>query len=732
MIMSRARILFGSILVLAAAAGAVVPRQWTLRSFDDFLRGKCDGISVTSDGVLSLASPEEKINGPSEDFFLSLAMSPEGTTYLGTGHGGKIYRLDKDGKTDLYFQTPEMDVTCLLLDPKGVLYAGTSPNGKVYKITAAGKGEEWFNPAERYIWDLLLSESGSLLAAVGENGGIYEISPAGREGREIFKAEQNHVLCLKFDRSGDIVAGSGGPGLVYRIVKNTGKATVIFETPFEEVRSIAYDLDGNLYASAGGTVKASRAETASAAAPVSAGNVDVSVSISGEAAASVAPAAGMTTAKSVSASGSREPGSIYRIGPDGTAERIWFSPEEQVYSLYWNEPEKKICFGTGPKGRLYTLDGAGKTELTLQSDAEQISTCFPVGTRLYLLSNNPAGLSKVSPDRRLSGEYLGPVWDANLPSAWGRIDWEAAVPAEGILQFQSRSGNTAEPGSTWSDWSPPYQKADGEPILSPKARYLQVRALFKSTSAKVGPALSRLNVHFLPSNAAPTVTRLDLLGPNEVFLKPPDINETIWGLERRQPEAGTKKDDMGMMVAKKAERPGFRTLIWSAEDANEDALIYLIALKKDGDKEWRTIEDRWPEEIYAFNTLYFPDGVYQLKVTASDALSNPAGKEKQGEKTAGPLLIDNTAPAIKDLKAVREGGQLSLSFTAEDGFSPIKDARILLRPGDWQMIEPADGIADAKTETYQVRILLPAGADDLVTIVVRDAVNNTVTVRQIF
>ncbi|MHB8054755.1 MAG: hypothetical protein ACYDH3_05865 [Candidatus Aminicenantales bacterium] len=730
--MSRARILFWSILVLVAAAGAVVPGQWTLRSFDDFLRGKGDGISMTSDGVLSLASPEEKINGPSEDFYLSLAMSPEGTTFLGTGHGGKIYRLEKDGKTDLYFQTAEMDVTCLLLDPKGALYAGTSPNGKVYKITGAGKGEEWFNPSERYIWDLLLSESGSLLAAVGENGGIYEISPEGRAGRQVFKAEQNHVLCLKLDRGGDIVAGSGGPGLVYRVAKNSGKATVIFETPFEEVRSIAFDLDGNLYASAGGAFKAPRAETVSAAAPVSAGNVDVSISVSGEAATAAAPAGGTTTAKSVSASGSREPGAIYRIGPDGMAERLWFSPEEQVYSLYWNEPEKKICFGTGPKGRLYTLDGAGKTELMLQSAAEQIYVCFPVGTRLYLLSNNPAGLSKVSPDRRMSGEYLGPVWDANLPAAWGRIDWEASLPAESVLQFQTRSGNTAEPGSTWSDWSPPYQKAEGEPILSPKARYLQVRALFKSTSAKTGPALSRLNVHFLPANATPKIARLELLGPNEVFLKPPDITEAIWGLERRQPEAGTKKDDLGMMAVKKVERPGYRTLIWSAEDENGDALIYTIALKKDGDKNWRTIEDRWPEEIFAFNTIYFPDGVYQLKVTVSDALSNPAGKEKQGEKIAGPLLIDNAAPAIKDVRISRADGQLSLSFTAEDGFSPIKDARILLRPGDWRMIEPADGIADAKIETFQLKIPLPAGADNLMTIVIRDAVDNTATVRQIF
>jgi len=726
--MSRPRILIGSILLMAAAAGAVVPRQWTLRSFDDFLRGRGDGVSVTSDGVVSLAAPEEKIAGPSEDFYLSLAVSPEGTTYLGTGHGGKIYRLGTDGKTELYFQTAEMDVTCLLLDPKGALYAGTSPNGKIYKITAAGKGEEWFNPEEKYIWDMILSESGSLLAAVGENGGIYEISPQGREGRSILKAEQNHVLCLKLDRGGDLIAGSGGPGLVYRIAKNGGRASVIYETPFEEARSLAFDLDGNIYASAGGAIKTSRAETV-AATPASAGTAEVSISVSAEAAPQSAAA---SAARSQAVSASREPGAIYRIGRDGLAERLWLSSEEQVYSLYWNESDKNVVFGTGPKGRLYTLDRDGKTEMVLQGPAEQIFACHPVGTRLYLLANNPAGLSKVSPGRRMSGEYLGPVWDARLPAAWGRIDWEAVVPAEGVLQFQTRSGNTAEPGATWSDWSPPYQKAGGEAILSPAGRYLQVRVLLKSTSSKTGPALSRLNAYFLPANAAPVISRVELLDPNVVFLKPPDINETIWGLERRQPEAGVKQDEMGMMVAKKTERPGYRTLVWGAEDENGDNLVYSIALKKDGDPAWRTIEEDWSEEIYAFNTNYFPEGVYQLKVTASDAPSNPAGKEKRDEKTVGPLLIDNTAPVIRDVKASREAGRLILTFTAEDAFLPIKDARILIRPGEWQMIEPADGIADAKTEAYQVRIPLPAGADNLVTIVVRDATDNTATFREIF
>jgi hypothetical protein len=94
--------------------------------------------------------------------------------------------------------------------------------------------------------------------------------------------------------------------------------------------------------------------------------------------------------------------------------------------------------------------------------------------------------------------------------------------------------------------------------------------------------------------------------------------------------------------------------------------------------------------------------------------------------------VDNAAPEVKNLLAGRDGGFLTVSFQAEDGFSPIKDVRILVRPGDWQVVFPEDGIADSKIESYKFKIPLQPGGDNLLTIIVRDAVNNTVTIRRIF
>ncbi|HSA95115.1 MAG TPA: hypothetical protein VLJ16_03635, partial [Acidobacteriota bacterium] len=87
---------------------AVVPQKWDLRTKEDLLKGKFDGVSVGSDGLLSLAPKEVKIEAPTEEFYLSVLFGADGTTFLGTGHGGKVYRIGKDGKAEIYFQAPEM------------------------------------------------------------------------------------------------------------------------------------------------------------------------------------------------------------------------------------------------------------------------------------------------------------------------------------------------------------------------------------------------------------------------------------------------------------------------------------------------------------------------------------------------------------------------------------------------------------------------------------------------
>ncbi len=711
-------IIFITLLVLAQAALGVVPRKWEIRNQQDFLTGKFDGISVSEDGQLTLSLKEEKREGPPEEFFLSWVFSPDGTAYLGTGHGGKIYRISSTGEIDLYFQVSEMDVYCLALDKKGILYAGTSPNGKVYKITEKGKGGPFFNPQEKYIWDLLFTEGEVLLAAVGETGGLYEINRDG-EGRLIFRAAQNHILSLKKDQRGNLLAGSGGNGLLYRF-SPTKKASVLFESPYEEIKSIALDDLGNIFVAAGGPVTK----------PADGGLV-LKTQIQTDVSVTVTPS--KTKTELLPRAGEKQPSAVYRVSSEGIAKRMWHSEEDLIYSLIWDERSKKLVFGTGNKGRVYTLDKQGKSSLLLQKESEQIYSLVLYDSKIYLIANNPASLILLHPEQRDKGEYVSRVYDSGTVSSWGKIQWRAALPQGCSLQLQTRSGNSDEPNSSWTDWSPPYQKADGEQILSAKGRFIQFKIIFQTQSSKVSPVVEKVTLFFLQANLEPVINKLQVFPPNQVFLKPPEQGDIIWGLDR-DVSPGTDLEDQPKPIglAKKVQRKGYQTLVWEAADENEDRLQYNLSIRREDEQKWRTLKRNWDETVFAFETLSYPDGVYFVKIQASDARSNPKGQELTSEKTSPPLTIDNSLPVVINFKAVKEKSTLDLTFSTQDAMSSIEEIHYIIHPDPWKIVFPVDGICDSKREDFKLKIALPPDSDNLVTIKVTDRHGNTGVFRYTF
>ncbi len=409
---------------------------------------------------------------------------------------------------------------------------------------------------------------------------------------------------------------------------------------------------------------------------------------------------------------------------------LWSSDDEMIYTLLWRAGDQKVIFGTGPKGRIYSLDKENKVSLLVQENSEQVYELVPLDTKICVLSNNPCSLGTLLTEQRFSGEYVSQVLDARTLASWGRIAWDGSADGGASLQLQTRSGNTYEPNSTWSEWSPPYQKKE-EQVLSPKARYIQVRALLKTPAGTVSPLLDTLTLFYLQTNIAPTFARLELLKPNEVFLKPPDQEDVIMGLEKRLPEQAPKKDDLKITFpAKKAERKGFQTIVWDASDENGDTLSYTISMRKEGETEWRVIQDGWADTIFAFDTLSYPDGTYVIKITASDSPSNPPGLDLKSEKVSRPFVIDNSLPVIKNFMAVRNGAALDVTFQAEDAYSPIEEVKWLVRPGDWRVVFPVDGISDSRSETFKFSVRIPAGAENLITVRVKDSYGNVGVFRQ--
>lgn len=710
--MKKVRTLVFAVLVFCLyTLQASAPQKWELQRYAQFLQGKFQNISVSYEGELSLAPREEKLPGPSEEFFLSLLITQDGTTFLGTGHSGKLYRMDKENKIELYYKFPEMDILSLAQDRSGHLYAATSPNGKIYKITEKNKGSVFFNPHKKYIWDLTFLESGILLAAVGESGGIYAISNQG-EGTLIFNSEANHILCLLEGSDGNIYAGSGGKGRVYRLSKDR-KASILFESPFEEIKTIALDGKGYIYAGAGGTVTQAGAQGIAPAAPRATTDVSITVTPSAATAAKAAPVT------------QKQPSALYKINSSGIAKVLWKSDEDLIYSMVWDEDQARVIFGTGNQGRVFCVNESEKTALLLQKDSEQVYLLQLHDDKIYSLSNNPSMLSLLHAEQGFSGEYTSRIFDAKIISQWGKIEWQAEMPSGTTLQVFTRSGNSQQPNQTWSNWSPPYKNSLGEQILNPDARYIQFKIMMKSDSGKVSPSVRQLALYYLQTNIVPAITALEILPANIVFIEPPSPAEKIWGLDTGTAEQAKENNkNQSLAMAKKSERKGFRTVVWQDADPNGDSLLYSIHIKGSQSDKWRLLKENWTSRIFAFDTLDFPDGTYFIKLEASDSPSNPLGKELKTEKISRALVIDNSLPVVKAFKSERRGNALVISFIAEDVYSRIKEVKFLVRPDEWRSVFPADGICDSKQEIFNFTFGLPQNFDDLITIKVIDDQGN--------
>src|SRR5216684_2985659 len=137
--MYKHKFVFGGLAVLflmyfglASNALAREPVVWEMSSRTDLLKGEARGVSVTDNGVLTLAPGFSRIFDSEQAYVWSTAIDSGGNVYLGTGHDGKIFRVTPDGKGSLLYKTTELDVTALVVAGDGAIYAATSPDGKVY------------------------------------------------------------------------------------------------------------------------------------------------------------------------------------------------------------------------------------------------------------------------------------------------------------------------------------------------------------------------------------------------------------------------------------------------------------------------------------------------------------------------------------------------------------------------------------------------------------------------
>ena len=97
--------------------------------------------------------------------------------------------------------------------------------------------------------------------------------------------------------------------------------------------------------------------------------------------------------------------------------------------------------------------------------------------------------------------------NAGSAARWGVVRWSGPAGA----RIFTRSGNTAYPDSTWSDWSAPHEKGTGEPVVSPPGQYLQYRVVLEAKAGSPSPTLGKnIGLGYLPAPLAKEGTEISV------------------------------------------------------------------------------------------------------------------------------------------------------------------------------------------------------------------------------
>lgn len=655
------RFAFTAVLTFAMAAtvSAVGTRSFVLDSPDAFFDGELDGAAVHSDGSVRAGATADRLaleNVPLAYSFVQRG----GLVFIGTGTNGAIYRSDGKSSKELV-NTGELLVASLAFGGDGALYAGTLPNGRIFRVDPkSGKMKSFSSPeGAKHVWALRYDDKrGRLIAATGPEGKLFSINSAG-VATEIYKAEAAHLMALSGDDRGNLYAGTSDKAVVLRITPKN-KAEVVHDFPGNEVTAIDFH-DGELAVAAnqfksapGSQFKPSSGKGQSAAAPAK------------------RPRPGS--------------GQLWRIGRDGRAEMLLARKDTHFTSVQWGS-DGAIYAGEGDKGRILRVETDAAYSVWIDVEERQVLALDLRSDRPSFVTGDGAAVYRVKSAKRRNGVWTSKALDSAFASKWGRLTWRG----KGRFVFQTRSGNTEQPGDTWSDWSKELKQPGL--VSSPAGRFIQVRAKLPSDDSAV---LRALELFYLPQNQRARLSHVQGRRP------PPKR-----GTPQRNPEPPTTLLDLS----------------WKTENPDKDALRYRVAYREESQTIWRDMfaeDEVLAEPKYTWDTNSIPDGHYVVRVEASDEQSNPPELTMRSVATSEPIRVDNHPPRIEKLSA-RKG---RVTGRIVDSLGPIARIQMAIDAGPWRDVFPVDSLLDSPDERFDVPLGEISGNSHIVALRAFDAAGN--------
>ncbi|MBK5258489.1 MAG: hypothetical protein JJE51_02780 [Thermoanaerobaculia bacterium] len=689
--MRRLHFLLLAALFVAANVSAVAPQFWRIRSADEFLTGEIEGFAVTSRGELRPAPSVRKVATFTDPFVLSQVSSPNGDHFFGTGNEGKIYRL-RGTESKAIFTAPEPEIYALAFRD-GALFAGTSPNGKVYRVDPeSGTSRVFYDPQQAYIWSLRFLANGDLAVATGVDGKLFRVTPAGA-GSLFFDAPETHLRSMGQRPDGTLLVGGSGQGRIYAVAMD-GSAHALYDSALSEISAIYVDANGTGWAAGVSNVLPSSAPARKDQKTAQQSGAGQSAETKKEEAPTTVEV-GFSFEDSNTSATQAGAGELYRINSDDFVEVVRRFEREMIYGLSGGR-NGSVLLATGPQGRVYEFSN-GEVALIANVPEKQIVSISSAGNTTMVTTTNSGAVYVLNNVPSNRSEFRSAAKDVERFSRFGQYRINGRRLDGGAIAIAFRSGNTSTPDATWSAWSAPSTETAGS-IQAPAGRYLQWKLTMPRPAAET--AVESVTIAFLNRNIAPSIESLAVLDPAVVLISSaypsaPQVVEATnpdeYGIFSSLEPARDKTDP-----GKRMFRKGFRTVSWRARDENGDSLRYSVAFRRKGSDKWLRLRDNIEEPQINFDTSQVPDGLYELKLTVTDAIDNP-DMPLSDTRESVEFQVDNTSPSI----ASSDSGE-EIVIRVSDGVSPVGKVEYSADAEKWIRLTPVDGIADSTEETFRL------------------------------
>ncbi|MCC6484891.1 MAG: hypothetical protein IT209_08600 [Armatimonadetes bacterium] len=689
-------------------------KTWLQTSEADFLKGDPTGASVSSAGAVVPGYNLSRIGSVEDPYIWALCQYGDDAFLAATGSKGRVWKINKDLSQPL-FSVSGSQATSLTLTSDSRIWAGSSPDGAVWSFEK-GEARKVATLPTKHIAALALAGSDSVYAAAGDSGKIWLVTANGTVSLYADTHQRNTQTLKAAD--GVLYAGTSGDAAVWKIAD--GRAEALLRVNEDYVSSVGVTSGGVVYASTGPRGKVYRIEQGKSALAV----VD---KLKGSSAPLVVNADQSVTVV--------DDESVYRLFPDNTKTTQKADDLQDVFALSATSAGDII---------------GGTTN----------------GSVLWRLS--PA----------TSASFESAVHDAGRLARWGFVQ---DVTRGGKTQLEVRCGNTPEPDQTWSAWKA-VDNSSSAGISS--QRYLQYRAKLSDGSAR----LEQVQISYLPVNQPPTVKLTKpvagavISGSQTVSWSgsDPDGDKLSYKLfysadkgktwkvldgavarasstaqtteTKSEPPSSTQKPaaqkvtlpDRAELEAMLKDHPEIpaelrEQILASAPEVREKFSTELEAEKQEKAASaagtaasQEKSEKSTTNTSYTWDTTKFDDGLYLLKIEASDALANGPDALTHTAQI-GPIRVANAKPEIRlfGWAEPEDGGELMVRGHASSKSATIVTVQYRVdEKGDWAVAVPADGMFDGFIEDFRVPLKGIKDGQHTVEAQIKDSAGNTARVER--